>query len=619
MKKKGGGMHLEELLRVGGLPAGYLLVVALGITAGVLGYFCKKNIRDIEGDLNLNHLIFFGLLLCFVCSVVIYFFSLPLFLAGGNGKIANILIVCIYSWIFSKYIVNKTRKKISDCFGYIIVSLFVGFVLLIILALSHKDIGLYQFSQKQKAEWWISEKILKIVQTEKEIKTALEKSKKYGYLPASIQGIANLRLGNREEAVKNFIAHSESVENDNHFWLGMAYYYEDCYFLASREFQAAEISDMEIVALFLGKNLNLQKLSELMEKRKNMLPINFLLVIREQLLLQKSVSAMSDSEKLILQKFAQLENVVTEEKNKNDSLVCKIDTEVLNAIVDCQKTLISAPSGGNDFETFLFFVLVLPLFVSTTLITNKITNKIAYNIWRKNQLKKERRWLRWLGKIANKVAEKISWHSFIARNISVKIALFEKEKGMFLDEIIKIRQAVFPFDAFLALFYLRRSRRVVKNWRLSSQEKKDIEYIVKEIRLLIGKLIPRGNQESLAILTALREKAIKKNDKYIKKIISYKKIRIFLLGILNDLAVVGDILEARNNDNQISYYSLFGIESRSNQEEVKKAYRNIIPVIHPDKHNGNHYLESLTAIVTTVYSVLSNPLKREIYDKQMGF
>jgi len=89
--------------------------------------------------------------------------------------------------------------------------------------------------------------------------------------------------------------------------------------------------------------------------------------------------------------------------------------------------------------------------------------------------------------------------------------------------------------------------------------------------------------------------------------------------VLSDLVTVGDILEARKEESQISLYDLLGIKKQAQSDEVKIAYRNIVPAIHPDLHPGNQYLESLTKLVNTAYVTLSNSTQREAYNVRMDF
>lgn len=63
------------------------------------------------------------------------------------------------------------------------------------------------------------------------------------------------------------------------------------------------------------------------------------------------------------------------------------------------------------------------------------------------------------------------------------------------------------------------------------------------------------------------------------------------------------------------FYKILDIDSDATQEEVKKAYRKKTLLYHPDKNQGNADATKKFHEVTNAYEILSNPKKREIYDK----
>lgn len=61
----------------------------------------------------------------------------------------------------------------------------------------------------------------------------------------------------------------------------------------------------------------------------------------------------------------------------------------------------------------------------------------------------------------------------------------------------------------------------------------------------------------------------------------------------------------------MTLYEVLGVSPRATQEEIKSAYRSKAKVMHPD-HGGNadHF-----RILNDAYEVLSNPSKRDVYDR----
>ena len=65
----------------------------------------------------------------------------------------------------------------------------------------------------------------------------------------------------------------------------------------------------------------------------------------------------------------------------------------------------------------------------------------------------------------------------------------------------------------------------------------------------------------------------------------------------------------------LSYYEILEIEQGCNGSEVKKAYRKLALKYHPDRNQGNKEAEEQFKLVNEAYQVLSDPQKREIYDR----
>lgn len=93
---------------------------------------------------------------------------------------------------------------------------------------------------------------------------------------------------------------------------------------------------------------------------------------------------------------------------------------------------------------------------------------------------------------------------------------------------------------------------------------------------------------------------------------------------------------ASTSSHDDSYYSILGLPKRATQEEIKRAYRSLSQVYHPDKQQGSgreqHASQIFTKILeayevgcvtsfvpllgptTETTKVLSDPAKREVYD-----
>ncbi len=74
---------------------------------------------------------------------------------------------------------------------------------------------------------------------------------------------------------------------------------------------------------------------------------------------------------------------------------------------------------------------------------------------------------------------------------------------------------------------------------------------------------------------------------------------------------MGDTIAVEKAD----YYDILGVQKNVGQEEIKKAYRKQALKYHPDKNEGDKAAEEQFKEINEAYVVLSDPEKREIYDR----
>ena len=62
-------------------------------------------------------------------------------------------------------------------------------------------------------------------------------------------------------------------------------------------------------------------------------------------------------------------------------------------------------------------------------------------------------------------------------------------------------------------------------------------------------------------------------------------------------------------------YKILGINKNSSMDEIKKSYRKLAMKYHPDKNPGNKVAEDKFKEASSAYALLSDPSKRETFDK----
>src|SRR6476659_359284 len=63
------------------------------------------------------------------------------------------------------------------------------------------------------------------------------------------------------------------------------------------------------------------------------------------------------------------------------------------------------------------------------------------------------------------------------------------------------------------------------------------------------------------------------------------------------------------------YYAVLGLERDADASDIKRAYRRLAMDHHPDRNPGDHAAEERFKELAEAYQVLSDPEKRELYDR----
>lgn len=69
----------------------------------------------------------------------------------------------------------------------------------------------------------------------------------------------------------------------------------------------------------------------------------------------------------------------------------------------------------------------------------------------------------------------------------------------------------------------------------------------------------------------------------------------------------------------MNYYEILGVKKTASQEEIKKAYKNLVKKYHPDIYKGDkNFAQKKTAAINVAYEILSNPESKKEYDEEIS-
>ena len=74
-------------------------------------------------------------------------------------------------------------------------------------------------------------------------------------------------------------------------------------------------------------------------------------------------------------------------------------------------------------------------------------------------------------------------------------------------------------------------------------------------------------------------------------------------------------IESEQKPESENLYSLLGLKKTATSSEIRKAYKRLVFLCHPDKNKTDPNASSKFANISRAYKILSNPQSRKYYDE----
>lgn len=609
-------------------------LVYLAFVVGVSFFLCMtaRTIRSGPGSWAAKVWLYFSAtILCYWSMVALLFASilpvlgkylLPDLLIYGLGGLALFLVMLINS-SHSKYsgkyytCIFSTEHLVGDSAIVCLLSF------LVCSAINVPDIYAINLSQSELESWCLNGAFFAKDNSNKtdnsrRVSAMLSEQNRLAPLAKAVYLVSSSCNESQKEISKQLLLHAASLpaeSREKKLWEGIGELYQGDRSRAFKLLCEVDEYDLALAALYYGEI----KIDSFENKGDLKMPESMVNPLLAAVIQESSVEIndlpITAAEKAILDRLSKIENSIQGDRK------AKLDTAALGNWVFTRTLALAQPSFpavNLDYNFFLFAMYAFPLLWIIWLT-------FWLERWLLNfHLTKRSKWQAVVEcfKHSAKKLESCVPRSPLVSKIALWILRAESElnsPGIFSGELGAIDKARFPRDFLLAIMTVRRVRAMKNKHHENDAARENVKYILNSIKQLGGKLAPKGNEESLALIYGINGRATEIWQSYIKQEVDWQWARDNLLELLSNLAMVGDILEARNSKVTPAYYLVLGINRSSSQADVKKAYRSVMGVIHPDRTQGCGYLDELARTVNEAYSVLSNETRRKAYDLASSF
>ena len=630
-------LGLGGILRYGGAFAGIVWILLWAVVGAILGLrYSRESERGVQGNwLRFGAFLTTGWFLLFVFGLW------PDFELVTLG--VQLILSVAFSLVVSVFFVEKwegvddpetglslSNKNTKRLFVFVLSSL----LWLIFCVMFSPSLELIPLRIPERITWWQN----RLSYSDADgIREAFDKLELYhsphfnpyyyalGNLTISQDGNDEIsKAALRSEAGKDLMAYAATLPRDQQLhWRATGEFFFGNYLIAARDYQANGEDFAALCSKFRADNLTLFDIAEYTKYHwiasndlQFFMDLRTVIGAKQTTTNALSTGTSSGIDQKVLEELVVIRQLLQAQQDaqkgddinaKSENLNKQIERFVRDGVSKSAKPPLPE-SDRIDFivsHTFWVSLFSYPLFMGLLLCFAAILREHGTEI---GKWVRSRKWF----------TRKSGGSGTLSRLFTVRLATLEPadEKGLFSTEVHRIENAVFPVTIFFGLWYLARARWILFGRKLDHEEQADLAYIQENVRKLSGKLIPSGDEQSLAIISALREKADRSLQNHRKGATSFATTRDELLGTYRELMTLGDILEALGEKPELTNYHLLGLEPKPGMTgaQIKHAYRSVMAAIHPDRNPNNQFIANLASLANRAYAILGNESRRMVYN-----
>jgi len=140
---------------------------------------------------------------------------------------------------------------------------------------------------------------------------------------------------------------------------------------------------------------------------------------------------------------------------------------------------------------------------------------------------------------------------------------------------------------------------------ISNAQKKSMSQLIHRAKEESSSLIPMADEEMAEMVDAIRKKSHESYNDFMGGKTEFEIAQGVLEEAISDLLALKEMVQPKNSDS-ITFYDILGVEADESPEEISKAYKKLIRLVHPDTapKGTNEVANNITSLVNSVYDNL---------------